>query len=340
MTLTVAEIAQQIGAEVIGDAVLEITGLGSLGTAVAGELSHLSSSSYRQLLASTQASAVIVSPDDVQQCAVTALVLDNPYRGFAQASELFYVPDRLDVGIENSAVIGADCEIHPDAAIGAHVVIGDGARVGAGVRVFANTVVGERCALDQEVTLYGNVTLYNDVHIGARSVVHSGAVIGAPGFGFTPDANGRWQEIVQLGGVDIGADVSIGACTTIDCGAIDDTVVEEGVKIDNQVQIGHNCRIGAHTLICGCVGIAGSSVIGKHCVFAGRSGVGGDKPVTVCDGVTVSACTFLSQSVTEPGIYSGTIIFHEHNIWRRNALRFMKLNDLFKRVKRLEDRHK
>ena len=248
MTLTVAEIAERIGAEVVGDAALEISGLGSLGTAVAGELSHLSSPSYRALLASTKASAVILSPADIAQCAVTALVLDNPYRGFAQASELFFVPDRLDVGIENSAVIGADCEIHPDAAIGAHVIVGGGTRIGAGVRIFANTVVGERCTLDQDVTLYSNVTFYNDVRIGARSVVHSGAVIGAPGFGFTPDADGHWQEIVQLGGVDIGADVSIGACTSIDCGAIDDTVVEEGVKIDNQVQIGHNCRIGAHTL--------------------------------------------------------------------------------------------
>lgn len=340
MNLTVAEIAQQIGAEVVGDTGIEISGLGSLGTATTGELSHLSSPSYRQLLASTQASAVILSAEDAKACNVTALIVENPYQGFAQASQLFFVADRLDTGIHESAVVGRGCDIHSSVAIGAHVVIGEDTRIGEGVRIFANAIVGERCSLDDEVTLHANVTLYSDVHMGARSVVHSSAVIGAPGFGFSPDAKGHWQEIVQLGGVDIGADVSIGACTTIDCGAIDDTVVEEGVKIDNQVQIGHNCRIGAHTLLCGCVGIAGSSVIGKHCVFAGRSGVGGDKPITVCDGVTVTACTFLSQSVTEPGVYSGAIIFHEHNTWRRNAVRFMKLNDLFKRVKRLEDRDK
>lgn len=336
MTITVADIAARIGAEVVGDGNLEISGLGSLGTAVAGQLSHLSSPSYKGQLADTGASAVIVKTDDAQTCPVTALVVDNPYLAFARASQMFARPSSASAGVHASAVIGRDCQIDESASVGPSVYIGDGVRVGAGVRIAANTVVGDRCVLDEDVVLHGNVTFYADVRIGARSIVHSGAVIGGDGFGFTPDESGRWQEISQLGGVVIGADVSIGACTSIDCGAIDDTVVEDGVKIDNQVQIGHNCRIGAHTLICGCVGIAGSSVIGKHCVLAGASGIGGDKPVTLCDGVVVTASTTISQSIDQPGVYSGSIVFHEHGKWRRNAMRFFALDDLFKRVRRLE----
>ncbi len=336
MTITVADIAARIDAEVMGDGDLEISSLGSLGTAVAGQLSHLSSPSYKKQLAGTGASAVIVKPDDAEACPVTALVVGNPYLAFARAAQLFAKHSGTWGGVHASAVLGQDCQIDESASIGAGVYIGDGVRVGAGVRIAANTVIGDCCVLDEDVVLHGNVTLYADVKIGARSIVHSNAVIGGDGFGFTPDESGKWQEISQLGGVTIGADVSIGACSSIDCGAIDDTVVEDGVKIDNQVQIGHNCRIGAHTLICGCVGIAGSTVLGKHCVLAGASSIGGDQPITLCEGVVVTACTTISQSVDQPGVYSGSIVFHEHGKWRRNAMRFFALDDLFKRVRRLE----
>ncbi len=338
MTLTVADIAGRIGAEIIGDGAEVISGLGSLGSAAAGQLSHLSSPSYRHQLSDTRASAVIVAPGDAEDCPVTALVVDKPYLAFAQASRMFARHPRLDAGAHPSVTLGENCEIDPTAALGPNVVVGDGTRIGAGARIHANTVIGERCDIAEDVTLFGNVAIYDDVKIGPRSVVHSGSVIGAAGFGFTPDGSGHLQEIAQLGGVRLGADVSIGACSTVDCGAIEDTVVEDGVKIDNQVQIGHNCRIGAHTLICGCVGIAGSTVIGKHCVFAGGAGAGGDNPITVCDGVVVTARTVLSQSVDKPGVYSGTIIFHEHGKWRRNALRFANLDELFRRVKKLESR--
>ncbi len=333
---TVADIARKIGATVVGDGDLELSGLGSLGTAVSGQLSHLSSSSYRNLLASTQASAVIVRPEDAADCPVVALVVDDPYLGFAQASACFAVPISLPAGVHASAIIGEHCSIHPGARIGANVVIGNNTVVHDEVTVHAGASIGERCILAQGVTLHANSTLYSDVSLGAATTIHSAAVIGAPGFGFAPDARGHLHEIEQLGGVTIGANVSVGAGSTIDCGAIDDTVIEDGVKIDNQVQIGHNSHVGAHTIICGCVGIAGSSVIGKHCVLAGGSGVGGDKPVTLCDGVRVTACTVIAQSVSVPGTYSGTIVFHEHGKWRRNALRFFALDDLFKRVKRLE----
>ena len=338
MTLTVAEIAERIDAEVIGDGSASISGLGSLGQAQTGQLSHLSSASYRDQLAGTAASAVILAADDAELCPSTALVVDNPYLAFARASRLFARRPQLPTGRHASVVVGENCQIHPDAALGPNVVVGDGTSVGAGARVHANTTIGERCVIDEDAVLFSNVSIYDDVRIGARSVVHSGSVIGAAGFGFTPGPNGHLEEIAQIGGVSIGADVSIGACSTVDCGAIDDTVVEDGVKIDNQVQIGHNCRVGAHTLICGCVGIAGSTTIGKHCVFAGGSGAGGDKPVDICDGVVVTARTVISQSVSTPGVYSGTIIFHEHGKWRRNALRFAGLDELFRRVKKLENR--
>ncbi len=184
--------------------------------------------------------------------------------------------------------------------------------------------------------LMPNVVLGADVRLGARSVVHSGAVIGADGFGFVPDDQGRLQAIAQLGGVQIGEDVSIGACTSIDCGAIEDTVIEDGVKIDNQVQIGHNCRIGAHTIVCGCVGIVGSTVIGRHCVLAGGAGVGGDRPINICDHVTITGMTLVSTTLTEPGVYSGGVLHNTSRQWKRNALRFQKLDELNRRVARLE----
>ncbi|MEM9623401.1 MAG: UDP-3-O-(3-hydroxymyristoyl)glucosamine N-acyltransferase [Pseudomonadota bacterium] len=329
-------VAEHIGAEVVGDASQPITGLGSLANAEPGQLSHLSSPSYRHLLPDTRASVVILAAEAVAECPCTALVVDNPYLAFARASQLFAKHHALNSGVHPSAVIGEGCVISPDAAIGANVVIGAHTEIAAGAMIHPNTTIGEHCRVGADAVLFSNVAIYRDVQIGPRSQVHSGTVIGAAGFGFTPGSQGQLVEIAQLGGVRIGADVSIGACTTIDCGAIDDTVIEDGVKIDNQVQIGHNCRIGAHTMLCGCVGIVGSTVIGKHCVFAGGAGVGGTKPVTICDGVVVTARTVVSQSVDQPGVYSGTIVFHEHKKWLRNAMRFEALDDLFKRVRNLE----
>jgi UDP-3-O-[3-hydroxymyristoyl] glucosamine N-acyltransferase len=217
-------------------------------------------------------------------------------------------------------------------------VVGPDARIGPGCRIHANVVIGARCVLAHDVRIMANATLYDDVRIGARSVIHSAAVIGADGFGYTPGPDGRLEEIAQLGGVTLGADVSVGAATTIDRGAIEDTVVEDGVKIDNQVQIGHNVYIGAHTLVCGCVGIVGSTRIGRHCVLAGGVGSGGDQPITLCDGVVVSGMTHVSASIDEPGVYSGGVIFNRMGAWKRNALRFQQLDTLARRVGRLERR--
>jgi UDP-3-O-[3-hydroxymyristoyl] glucosamine N-acyltransferase len=336
VVVTLGEIADRIGAELVGDRAVTVTGLGSLASAEPGQLSHLSIPSYKKHLATTQATAVILAPGDAEECPCHALVVDAPKLAFAKASQLFARPDALAAGVDPSAVVDPSCTVDPTAAIGPNVVVGANTDIGPGVRIFANTVVGERCRLADDVTLMANVTLYSDVKIGARGIVHSHAVIGGDGFGFEPDATGRLHAVAQIGGVTIGDDVSIGAGTCIDCGAIDDTVVEDGVKIDNQVQVGHNTRIGAHSIICGKVGIVGSSVIGKHCVLAGGSGVGGDGPVELCDGVVVTVRTVITQSVDRPGVYSGTVLFSDHNRWRRNALRYHGLDDLFKRVRRLE----
>ena len=336
---TLEEIAALIGADIVGDGKARVSGLGSLGTAVPGQLSHLSNPAYRHHLADTRATAVMLKPEDVDACPVNCLVTPNPYLSFARASQLFAVEEPADAGVHPRAVVDPSASVDATASVGANVVIGRDTVVAAGARILANSVVGDRCVIGERVELRANVTLYSDVDIGADSIVHSGAVIGADGFGFTPNETGEWQEIAQVGGVRIGRDVSIGANTCIDRGAIEHTVVEDGVKIDNHVQIGHNCHIGAHSLLCGQVGFAGSTAIGRHCVFGGRSGAGGDHPVTICDNVMVSSCTVISQSVERPGIYSGSMLFHEHGKWRRNALRMSSLDDLFKRVKRLEKKN-
>ena len=183
-----------------------------------------------------------------------------------------------------------------------------------------------------------NATLYDDVKIGARSVVHANAVLGADGFGFARSSDGVLAPIAQLGGVTLGRDVSIGAATTVDRGAIEDTLIEDGVKIDNQVQIGHNCRIGAHSVICGCVGIVGSTEIGRGCVLAGMVGVGGDRPIRICDGVTISGCTHVSRSIAKPGTYSGGVLHNAATAWKRNALRFQNLDELARSAAKLDRR--
>ena len=332
------ELAERLAGEVVGDPNIQVTGLGSLASAGPAQVSHLSHSAYRDQLADTAAAAVILRRDDLADCPTNALVVANPYLAFAQASQLWEVPPPLNRGIHPSANIDPGAEVHASARIGPGVVIGADTRVGPGARLYANVVAGPRCRLDDDVRLMPNVTLYSDVKLGAGTVVHANSVVGSDGFGYTPDATGRLEPIAQLGGVTVGRNVSIGSGTTIDRGTIDDTVIEDGVKIDNQVQIGHNCRIGAHTLICGCVGMVGSTTIGRHCVFAGMVGIGGDGPIQICDHVTVGGVTHISSSIAEPGVYSGSILHNKMSIWKRNALRFQHLDKLFKRVARIEQR--
>ncbi|MEM7220056.1 MAG: UDP-3-O-(3-hydroxymyristoyl)glucosamine N-acyltransferase [Pseudomonadota bacterium] len=339
---TLGELAARLGARLVGgEEHCEISGLASLDQAGPGTLSHLSSVAFAASLETTRAGAVLLREGDAACCPVPALVVDDPYLAFARASQLFERVPPIDAGpqgVHPDAVIGADVVRGVDCQIGPQVVIGDGTRLGDRVRLHPHVSLGSGCVVGDDVELHPNAVIGARVRIGARSVIHPGAVIGAEGFGFAPDAQGRLERIAQLGSVVIGSDVSVGANSTVDRGALEDTVIGEGVKIDNQVQIGHNCHIGDHSVICGCSGLVGSTRLGRHCVLGGGVGIGGDGPITLCDGVTISGMTHVSQSISEPGVYSGGVLHGPTRQWKRNALRFTRIDELFRRVARLERR--
>ncbi|MEQ8857853.1 MAG: UDP-3-O-(3-hydroxymyristoyl)glucosamine N-acyltransferase [Pseudomonadales bacterium] len=335
-SFTLQALAEALDAELDGDPALEIAGLASLRSAGPGDLSHLSSPAYRDELASCAAAAVILSSQHRSLWSGPALITENPYLAFARASQLFARSPDLDPGIHASACVHPSATVHASARIGPGACVGANTQIEPEVRVHANVTIGEDCRVGEGCVLMPNVVIYHDVVLGVRCIVHGGAVIGADGFGFTPGEDGRLTTIAQLGGVRVGDDVSVGACTSIDRGALDDTIIEDGVKIDNQVQIGHNCRIGAHSVICGCVGIVGSTRIGRHCVLAGGVGVGGDRPIEICDQVVVSGMTHVSSSIREPGIYSGGVLHSPNRKWKKNAIRFGRLDDLHRRVADLE----
>jgi len=337
-SFTLGELAELTGAEVSGDPAKIITGVGSLEQATGGQISHLSSAAYRPQLETTRAGAIILTAEDAHRWSGDALLTANPYLAFARITQQFEITPDSERGVHERATVAASATIDASASVGPGAVIGERTVLGPGVVVHAGAVVGEDCTLAADVRIMPNAVLYADVRLGERTIIHSGAIVGGDGFGFTPDAQGVLVAIAQLGGVTIGADVSVGAATTIDRGALDDTVIEEGVKIDNQVQIGHNTRIGAHSVICGCVGIVGSTTIGRHVVLAGGVGIGGDGPVEICDQVVVSGMTHVSSSITQPGIYSGGVLHSPGRQWKRNALRLLKLDELFRRVASLERR--
>jgi UDP-3-O-[3-hydroxymyristoyl] glucosamine N-acyltransferase len=300
---TLQQIAQRLGGRVVGESGILIRQVGSLERATREQITFLSSSKLKAKLAETRASAVILAPGNEKLTGLPRIVADNPHAYFARVSQLFN-PVVTQSGIHPSAVIA------PSAKLGRNVSLG------------AGCVVGENVVIGDDSCLYPRVVLYPGCTIGARVVIHAGAVIGADGFGLAPE-NGRWVKIPQIGGVRIGDDVEIGANTTIDRGALDDTVIEEGVKLDNQVQVGHNVRIGAHSAVAGCVGIAGSARIGRHVTIGGAAMIHGH--IEIADHVHVSAGTLISRSLTKPGTYTGIYPFDEHDAWKRNAARLRRL---------------
>ena len=339
---TIKEIAEAIGemlsgdAQVRGDATTTIRSPAPIDAAGPDQITHLSGPAYRRFLPGTRAGAVLLREGDASACPSTAVVVANPYLAFAYVSQMFAAPPRIAAGVHDAAHVAASARVDPCAAIGPGAVVGDHAEIGANAEIRANAHVGEGSRIGAATVVHTNACIYHGVRIGQRCVVHSGAVIGADGFGFTPGETGELVEIAQLGGVTVGDDVVVGACSTIDRGTLADTVVHNGVKIDNQVQIGHNCEIGEHTLICGAVGLAGSTKIGRHCALAGGAGVAGDGPVEICDHVQVGVVTTITRSITEPGVYSGGVLHNTNRRWRRNALRFNQLDELARRIARLE----
>lgn len=330
---TLGELATRLGCRVQGDASIQLSGLGSLESAVAGELTFLANRKFSAMLADTHASAVILHPEFADATPLPSLVTEQPYLAFARVSQLFDAAPRPVPGIHPTAWVAPDADVHASASIGPHCVVEQGAIIGPDVMLGAGSVVGAYSRIGAGSRLYAHVSIYHAVVIGARAIVHSGAVIGADGFGFAP--NGRaWEKIAQLGGVIIGNDVEIGANSTIDRGAIDNTVIEDGVKIDNLVMIAHNCHIGKNSAIAGCVGMAGSSVVGQNCTLGGGVGLSGH--LTLTDNVHLTGMTLVTNSIDKPGSYSSGTGTMDTADWRKSAVRFSQLDKLHRRVTALE----
>jgi UDP-3-O-[3-hydroxymyristoyl] glucosamine N-acyltransferase len=330
---TLAELAGQLGAELRGDAACKVTGLASLPDASDTDISFLSDRKYLSVLKSSKAAAVIVTAEHANEVSGNALISDNPYLEFAKLSCLFDDRPVLTTGIHSTAQVAETATISASAAIGPNVVIEAGAKIAEGAEVGAGCFIGAETQIGKDSVLAANVTLYHGVSLGERAIIHSGAVIGADGFGFA-DQQGRWEKIAQLGSVLIGDDVEVGANTTIDRGALQDTVIETGVKIDNQVMVAHNVRIGSHTAIAACVGISGSTEIGSHCMIAGGVGFAGH--LKICDQVFITAMSFVTGSITQPGSYSSGTAMMPTPQWKKNSVRLKHLDALTKQVRQLE----
>lgn len=335
MGTTLGELAVRFGLELAGDPSLEVSAVATLQSAGPGHVSFLANPRYRRHLAGTRASAVVLDPGNAAGCPVAALVSTNPYAAYARIAQVLHPEPAATAGIHPSAVVDPAANVSPEASIAPQAVIE------AGVVVGPRAIVGPGCILMRDAQvgpdsrLLARVTLYPGVVIGSRCVLHAGVVIGADGFGFAPDRDG-YVKVPQIGSVRIGDDVDIGANTTIDRGAIEDTVIEDGVKLDNLVQVGHNVHIGAHTVLAGCVGISGSTTIGKRCMIGGSSGTVGH--IELGDDVLVTGLTMVTRSLMEPGIYSSGWPAVPAAQWRRTVARVRRLASLDRRLAVLEGR--
>ncbi|MBL4815432.1 MAG: UDP-3-O-(3-hydroxymyristoyl)glucosamine N-acyltransferase [Shewanella sp.] len=322
-----------LGAEIRGDEALEIFSVATLENAAQGQLSFLANAKYRAQLEHTQASAVLISAQEVEGFTGNALVLNDPYVGFARVSQLLDTTPKAAIGIHDSAIIHPSAKLAEGVAIGANAVIGENVILSENVQVGPGCVIGQDCILGSGTRLWANVTLYHDVQLGQDCIIHSAAVIGSDGFGYANE-RGLWIKIPQTGGVRIGNRVEIGASTTVDRGAIEHTQIHDGVILDNQVQIAHNDIIGENTAIAGNSTIAGSTQIGKYCIIGGNSAVAGH--LSIADGTHISGGTNVTSIIRKPGVYTSTTVAMENKLWRRNTVRFRQLDDLFQRVKKLE----
>jgi UDP-3-O-[3-hydroxymyristoyl] glucosamine N-acyltransferase len=331
--IALGDLARRCGAELAGNGELMIYRVATLEDADARSISFLSNPRYRAQLATTRAGAVIVAPRDAQATPLPKLVTGNPYAVYARVASIFHPPAAVVAGIHPTAIIAATAKVAASAMIGPNVVIGHQVSIEERAQIHAGCAVGDGCAVGEDATLYPRVVLYANSVLGPRTIVHSGAVIGADGFGMA-EQDGRWLKVPQMGRVVIGADVEIGANTTIDRGALGDTVVEDDVKLDNQIQIGHNCRIGAHTAIAGCTGIAGSTTIGRDCKIGGAAMIAGH--LDIADGTTISASTFVFESIRTAGVYTSAFPALPHRDWQHVTSVLRRLRSFAARVRALE----
>jgi UDP-3-O-[3-hydroxymyristoyl] glucosamine N-acyltransferase len=333
MPLRLAELAVRFGCELQGDPDALIERVASLQEAVPGSLAFLANPRYRRFLAGTRATAVVLDAAAAAECPVAALVARNPYATYARIAQLLHPQPAVVAGRHPSAVVEDGARVDASAYVGALAVVAAGATIGPRAFVGPGSLVLAGAQVGADTRLVARVTLCEGAHVGERCLLHPGCVIGADGFGQAPDA-GMYVKVPQVGSVQIGADVEVGANTTIDRGTIGDTVIGDGVKIDNQVQIGHNVRVGEHTVIAGCAGISGSAVIGRRCMIGGMVGVVGH--LEICDDVAITGRTMVSSSIRQPGVYSSALHADEARRFRRNAARFQQLDELARRVRRLE----
>lgn len=333
MSVSLGELAVRFGCELRGDPEARVEHVATLANADGTALAFLANPRYRPQLARTRAAAVVLNPEAAALCPTHVLLAENPYATYARIAAVLHPSPAARPGVHPTALVAATARVDPSAHIGAFSSIGERAVVAERCIVGAHCVLEEDVRLAADVRLAVRVTVHRRVEIGARTVVQSGAVIGGDGFGYAPE-RGTWVKVPQVGAVRVGADVEIGCNTTVDRGAIEDTVIEDGVKLDNLIQIGHNVRIGAHTAIAACTGVSGSTTIGKRCMIGGHSGFAGH--ISVADDVVVTGFSAVSHSITGAGLYSSTIPFEEARTWRRLVARFKRSGLLEKRVRRLE----
>lgn len=322
---TLKALADKFDLSFKGDANTLITGIGTLANANSKQLTFFANNKYALQLKDTKAGVVILNEENVDNCPCACLISKNPYTSYAQISVLFEDDDVIASGVHNTAIIHATAKIDPTACIGAYVTVGKNSSIAANSIIHPHCSIGNDCHIDDACLLLPHVTLVKRVKLGSRVRIHSGAVLGSDGFGNAMH-NGQWIKIAQLGGVIVGSDSEIGANTTIDRGAIEDTILEENVRLDNQIQIGHNVRIGAHTAIAGCVGIAGSTTIGAYCQVGGHVGFVGH--INITDKVIIGGGSVITNSINEPGVYVSGTPFQPMNEWRKNAARFKHLDEM------------
>jgi UDP-3-O-[3-hydroxymyristoyl] glucosamine N-acyltransferase len=319
---SLGELAVRFGLLLRGDPSLRVSRVATLGNAGEGTVSFLANPHYRRQLPATRATAVILNEADAADCRVAALIDRNPYAAYARVATLLYPAPAPVPGIHAGAVVHPDARIAPSASVGPFCVIEAGALIGERVVIGPSSLIGPGVSIGADTRLVSRVTLGARVRIGARCMLHPGSVIGADGFGFAADER-RWLKVPQVGGVRLGDDVDIGANTTIDCGAIDDTVIENGVKLDNQIQIGHNVTVGEHTIMASCTGVSGSTVIGKRCMIGGLVGFAGH--ITIADDVLITGFSMISASLDKPGAYSSGFPAQQSRDWWRTVARLKRL---------------
>jgi UDP-3-O-[3-hydroxymyristoyl] glucosamine N-acyltransferase len=334
MSYRLGDLAEQFDCQLHGDPDTLIATVCTLQAGKPDAISFLANTRYSRYLTSTTAAAVILRPQDAEKCPVPSLAHSNPYACYARIASVLSadsagITDKIHPSavIDDSAKLGKSVSVGPNSVIGKNVILGDACAIGPGV------VIGDGVQIGEHGFLHSNITVYHDCRIGKHAILHAGVIIGADGFGIAQD-NGEWVKVPQLGRVIIGDHVEIGANSCIDRGAIDDTVIEDGVKLDNLIQIGHNVRIGAHSALAGCVGVAGSAVIGKRCTLGARATVLGH--LELVDDVHLTAESLATKSISEPGVYSSGTPLQPNRQWRRNFTRFGQLDEMAKRLNKLE----